>query len=588
MKLLFFIILFLSLGYPAWGGHPLGDRVLVVANKNSPDSLEVAHYYLKRRQIPKDHLLVIETSEKEEISRREFEESIKIPIARFIEARAWWDRILFIVLTPGIPLKIKGSGGRKGHHASVDSELCLLYRDMLYGPHRLSGPLPNPYFATPIHQPFGHQDYDIYLVTRLAGYSKEAALALIDRAFKARAYERPKFLLNAKTPGRRPGDNWLYAAALLLKKKRTRVVFEWRQFVTEAYNLMGYSSWGSNDPRYPRDRRLKLSFLPGGLATTFVSTNARTFRRPPVDWKIGRFGKPLTYFAGSPQSLIGDLIEAGVTGVAGNVYEPYLSACARPHLLFSAYLAGRNLAESFYRSLRYLSWQEVVIGDPLLSPYGPSQARDDTNWYLSGRYFQKRKALYKRTREAPKSPKKLVYLAEIAARQGWEKKALKHLKEALKLDPQGPYRLMIARLYLEQGKKRAAYQALSGPIPEKAPFLVAKADLLLALGKKEEAYSLAQRANQLDPGTGITWLLLGQTALATGKTAQAIKALEKACAKLGFNPQALFGLAQALKKAGDESRAEKIFKELLNYPEAVFLFPSISKELKELERNRKN
>jgi len=32
-----------------------------------------------------------------------------------------------------------------------------------------------------------------------------------------------------------------------------------------------------------------------------------------------------------------------------------------------AYFDGRNLAESFYLGLAYLSWQGVVLGDPLAS-----------------------------------------------------------------------------------------------------------------------------------------------------------------------------------------------------------------------------
>ena len=78
---------------------------------------------------------------------------------------------------------------------------------------------------------------------------------------------------------------------------------------------------------------------------------------------------PRSHHAGSPQSLIGDLIAEGVTGTVGFVYEPYLDGTARPDVLFPAYRAGYTLAESFYMALRYLSWQSVVIGDPLVAPF---------------------------------------------------------------------------------------------------------------------------------------------------------------------------------------------------------------------------
>ena len=64
-----------------------------------------------------------------------------------------------------------------------------------------------------------------------------------------------------------------------------------------------------------------------------------------------------------------DLIRAGVTGVSGNVDEPFLGGTIRPDILFPAYTSGRNLAESFYAAMPYLSWQTIIVGDPLCAPF---------------------------------------------------------------------------------------------------------------------------------------------------------------------------------------------------------------------------
>ena len=77
----------------------------------------------------------------------------------------------------------------------------------------------------------------------------------------------------------------------------------------------------------------------------------------------------LAFFAGSGDALTGDLIRDGVTGVAGQVGEPYLLGAVRPDILFPAYLAGFNLAEAFYLATPTLSWKTIVIGDPLLRPF---------------------------------------------------------------------------------------------------------------------------------------------------------------------------------------------------------------------------
>ena len=38
-------------------------------------------------------------------------------------------------------------------------------------------------------------------------------------------------------------------------------------------------------------------------------------------------------------------------------------------MLFPAYLAGFNLIESFYLAIPHLSWQTIVVGDPLCAPF---------------------------------------------------------------------------------------------------------------------------------------------------------------------------------------------------------------------------
>jgi uncharacterized protein (TIGR03790 family) len=65
--------------------------------------------------------------------------------------------------------------------------------------------------------------------------------------------------------------------------------------------------------------------------------------------------------------LSADVIHEGASGASGNVYEPYLNACARPEYVLPAYFDGRNLAESFYMGLPALSWMGVILGDPLCS-----------------------------------------------------------------------------------------------------------------------------------------------------------------------------------------------------------------------------
>jgi uncharacterized protein (TIGR03790 family) len=101
--------------------------------------------------------------------------------------------------------------------------------------------------------------------------------------------------------------------------------------------------------------------------TEFVSTNGRTFARPPDNWNISDWTKKDRWFAGAPQTLTADYILEGVTGASGHTDEPFLALTPKPQLLLPAYYKGRNLAESYYLAIPRLSWQNIVIGDPLCS-----------------------------------------------------------------------------------------------------------------------------------------------------------------------------------------------------------------------------
>ncbi len=109
----------------------------------------------------------------------------------------------------------------------------------------------------------------------------------------------------------------------------------------------------------------------------FLSADARSFAEPPAGWKPSR-SRVQSKYEGSSQSLIGDLLRAGATGASGQVREPYLDGAVRPDILFPAYLAGLNLAESFYAAMPYLSWQTVVVGDPLCAPFRPETLTADS------------------------------------------------------------------------------------------------------------------------------------------------------------------------------------------------------------------
>lgn len=337
------------------------ENVLVVVNRNSPLSRQIGGYYIPRRHIPPANVCWLNAKLTEEISRDEYDKQIAQPIGEFLRAGHLTEKILYIVTTYGLPLRIQGSGGQLAEQASVDSELTLLYSDLRGKPHGLPAGIANPLFGK-MGAVFRHPDFPIYLVTRLAGYDLEDVKGIIDRALLAR--NRGKFVIDLKANDSTPGNNWLRAAARALPRDRV-VLDESAKVLSDETDVIAYASWGSNDPDR-KQRHLGFRWLPGAIMTEYVSTNGRTFTRPPESWNLGsNWNDPKGMFFGSPQTLTADYIHDGATGASGHVYEPYLAFTPRPDILLPAYYRGRNLAESYYLAIPALSWMNIVVGDPL-------------------------------------------------------------------------------------------------------------------------------------------------------------------------------------------------------------------------------
>lgn len=63
------------------------------------------------------------------------------------------------------------------------------------------------------------------------------------------------------------------------------------------------------------------------------------------------------------------MLRDGITATLGPVAEPYLHTFPRPDEFFSQLLSGKQLAEAYYRTKPYNSWQMLLIGDPLYRPF---------------------------------------------------------------------------------------------------------------------------------------------------------------------------------------------------------------------------
>jgi uncharacterized protein (TIGR03790 family) len=327
------------------------SHVLVVENTDSPDSRAIGDYYMQKRKVPPGNLCQITCPTTEECGAQDYQEKIQAPVKSFLAKNRL--EVDFIVLTKGIPIRIR-DGELSGF--STDSVLTMMDWTLL------KSRTQNPYFAR--HERFSHKKFNLYLVTRLDGYTRDDCLRLVDNALAAKPLAGP-FLLHTG-PGHEDGgykpvnDGMRHAQELLTNKALKSILSTSETFAGGYKDLMGYFSWGSNDGKYDKKAYNSLRFAPGAVAETAVSTSGRTFSDPNAPG----------------QSLIADLIAQGVTGCKGYVSEPYADSIAHADILFDRYTAGFALAESFYMASYWVFWRDVVIGDPLCAPYASPKTVD--------------------------------------------------------------------------------------------------------------------------------------------------------------------------------------------------------------------
>ncbi len=383
-------------------GSQQHSEILVVVNSESSISRAIGEYYIRSRGVPARNLIrlaipitdpQLANGGHESISRADFEEKIRRPLEKAMREQGFVNSIEIIVTTKGLPLAITGPAVametwlRDVSSASVDAELSILFSDQIGSAGIQTAR--NPFLGSDLS--FGefrrrHPTSPLrYMVARLTGYQDEIdpetgipgdIKALIDRA-------------QAEPTSTEPAGTWLvdedpemgggYVAgnitmltptAAALKRLGLPLHFDQSaDFASIEEPIQGYASWGSNDHNDPGPpyygtidgKRYPGSFAPRALAVDFVSTNARTFTHPP------HYG----------QSLIADLIRHGASGAAGHVFEPTLPGVPRPHLMLPAYAQGMRAVEAFYRSIPFLGWMNIYVGDPLLRVPNPVAKNED-------------------------------------------------------------------------------------------------------------------------------------------------------------------------------------------------------------------
>ena len=383
----------------------LASQTVVVYNENDLDSVGLANFYAEQRSIPKTNLVPLKTSGREEITRREYDETIAEPLRKVFLERGFWTlkedateagkvqetKIRFVALIRGIPLKIAAHTGDyegdviegsppeivRQSAAAVDSELGVLG---LWS-RRISGVLKNPYFQDT--QSFHKTEMTSQLlVSRLDGPSVSDVRRMITDTVAAEktglrgfAYVDARGLPenDPRVSGLLEADRWLFDAADHLRADGMPVILDNGPVLfPEAYPMRQcalYLGWYHESLHGPFTQG-GFKFVPGAVAVHIHSYSALSLRTTVGYW-------------------CGPLLAHGAAATMGNVYEPYLSLTQHLDVFERRLAEGFTFAEAGHMSVRYLSWMTTWIGDPLYRPFrfkleGKTLSNNEWDAYRAG------------------------------------------------------------------------------------------------------------------------------------------------------------------------------------------------------------
>jgi uncharacterized protein (TIGR03790 family) len=376
------------------------SNVVVLVNSNSATSIAIGNQYKSIH--PGANIATLTVSTSEEISISDYQTTILPQVQQYLVSNNLLQSAHYLVTTKGMPLKIQGAGEFTANFngSSVDSELTLAGADYLatgtFGVANYSNTnnaINNPYAKvqtvsngdpniqyttsyTPRQtfadykaaQANGSETKAMYLTARLDAYTQADVFAMLARAQATATPQGKTFVLDDSATAANDVGNYdrmtigvhnsMGAREEILARGGIVQYDNTAAHLSQSSNppssdVMGYVGHGGNDGQ-PSNyiQTLGYTLANGAMFSSYESFNANSFTAG------GNRGG---------QGLIADWIQAGGTAATGTVYEPFAEAIAHEEYFFAALMDHYTFADAMWMSTEYLSWQNVMVGDPLMT-----------------------------------------------------------------------------------------------------------------------------------------------------------------------------------------------------------------------------
>lgn len=400
------VVLLALLAPRIWAAVTQENQVVVLVNSNSATSIAIGNQY--KAIHPNVNVATLNVSTNEVISISDYQTTILPQVQNYLSTNNLVDSTNYIVTTKGMPLKISGTGEFTGTFdgSSVDSELTLAGYDLRRTQNgsttfsNTQGALTNPYAKVQTvgagslyttnyapRQTFadykaqfsnGTPDHAFYLTARLDAYTQADVFSMLSRAQNtASPFGKTYILDDNATPNTDPGSfdhmeigihNSRGAREEINNRGGNSIYDNTSLHLTQSNTpaptpVMGFVSWGTNDPPINSDYAATTGYTlaNGAIFSSYESFNANSFSLDINGNPIRRPG------GGGDQGLVGDWIKAGGTGATGTVWEPFAELIAHEEMFFPAMMEGYTFADAMWMATEGISWQNVMIGDPLMT-----------------------------------------------------------------------------------------------------------------------------------------------------------------------------------------------------------------------------
>ena len=386
------------------------EEVLIIANADIAESVQIARHYSRRRAVPEKNILELSLGAdlRDTISRKDYQDRLATPIRKRFYTDGLLGKIKCLLTVYGVPFKVAGRGPLAGqedrlrelerqfanetkkieqlkqkkatstkaykeanaalarlklridHHkgretgASVDSELALA----LFDPYELYRWLPNVLKKDisgldPVR--LAQARVAVLMVSRLDGPSAEIATRLVDKA------------LAAEVTGLK-GTAYIDSRGLNRKDTYSRYDRSLRNLAAFTRSKMGMPA---------KEERTQKLFAPGSCPQTAIYCGWYSVRKyvDAFEFVDGAVGYHIASFEAvnlrNPDTgqWCASLLKDGITATLGPVAEPYLHSFPEPREFFGQLYEGKCLVEAYYRTKPFNSWQLLLVGDPLYRPF---------------------------------------------------------------------------------------------------------------------------------------------------------------------------------------------------------------------------